>query len=634
MSVSPRSRRVAGLFTALAVGTVVGITPVNAADPDITAPVFLGATITHEVIDVVDGPVNVTLRVEAEDLDSGINPTSFTIDPDHEYGNGIDPVKAKVMTLVSGDHHRGIYEATFTFPELILNGNWTFNAVIRDNVGNANYDYNGSATFGVLQRTTTVHSSPDREAPLVTTNNSTTLVDVTDGPVEIKLTAEAHDSGIGFPAAETIMFTSGFLGGSRYLNNVSTNPNIAHFEETVTIPQYTVEYDPRGTYKSHFGSVRDANGNASPSYVSAGTVTVATRPLRAKRPDLVVEGLNVRASWAAQTDPLGILEYEVELKSSELMKTIKTTALEVVSTGLSAGTYTACVRARNQLGWGEWTTPSAPVTYTLAPMASSTPTISGTVKVGETLTANPGAWTPETTLSYRWMADGVAVSGGSGSTLVLSPLHAGKAITVRVAGSKPGYVTASKTSGATAAVAKGTLVGAVPTITGTARVGATLTASAGSWSPAPVALTYQWYRSGVAITGATASTYMLVTDDLGKTITVKTTARKTGYNVSSKTSRPTAAVTTNLLTAARPVIVGSPKADQTLTVNTGTWSPTGVTFTYQWYRNGSAISGATASFYKAVSADIGSGLTVRVTGRKSGYLAKGSTSIATSPVTR
>ena len=45
-----------------------------------------------------------------------------------------------------------------------------------------------------------------------------------------------------------------------------------------------------------------------------------------------------------------------------------------------------------------------------------------------------------------------------------------------------------------------------PTITGTARVGETLTASAGAWSPVGVAFQYRWLRNGRAISGARSTT--------------------------------------------------------------------------------------------------------------------------------
>ena len=82
----------------------------------------------------------------------------------------------------------------------------------------------------------------------------------------------------------------------------------------------------------------------------------------------------------------------------------------------------------------------------------------------------------------------------------------------------------------------------VPKITGTTIVGSTLTATAGTWSPTPVTLKYQWYRSGTAITGATTSTYKLTGTDAAKSITIKVTGSKTGYTPIAKTSAPTTTV--------------------------------------------------------------------------------------------
>lgn len=76
----------------------------------------------------------------------------------------------------------------------------------------------------------------------------------------------------------------------------------------------------------------------------------------------------------------------------------------------------------------------------------------------------------------------------------------------------------------------------VPKISGTATVGKTLTAKAGTWAPAKVTLKYQWLRSGKAISKATKSTYKLVASDKRKKVTVKVTGSKSGYTSVAKTS--------------------------------------------------------------------------------------------------
>jgi beta-glucosidase-like glycosyl hydrolase len=80
-----------------------------------------------------------------------------------------------------------------------------------------------------------------------------------------------------------------------------------------------------------------------------------------------------------------------------------------------------------------------------------------------------------------------------------------------------------------------------PKIVGTRKVGRTLKAKVGTWSPAPV-LSYQWYRGSKAIAKATSATYTLKAADRGKRITVKVKATQTGYATIVKASAKTAKI--------------------------------------------------------------------------------------------
>jgi hypothetical protein len=82
---------------------------------------------------------------------------------------------------------------------------------------------------------------------------------------------------------------------------------------------------------------------------------------------------------------------------------------------------------------------------------------------------------------------------------------------------------------------------ALPTITGTAQVGATLTATFGTWTGARVVLTGVWLRGTVPILRASALTYSPVPADVGQVLRF----RVTGTNIAgavSVDSAPTAAV--------------------------------------------------------------------------------------------
>lgn len=252
-------------------------------------------------------------------------------------------------------------------------------------------------------------------------------------------------------------------------------------------------------------------------------------------------------------------------------------------------------------------------------LTAPTPKITGTAKVGYTLTAVPGTWGPApVTLKYQWKANGIAITGATASTYKPAAAVVGKTISVTVTGSKAGYNTAAKTSALTARVAVGTLTATVPRITGTAKVGYTLTAVPGAWGPAPVTLKYQWKANGVAITGATASTYKPAAAVIGKTISVTVTGSKAGYTTAARTSALTARVAVGTLTAPVPVISGAVRVGSVLTA-TGAWGPAPVTLKYQWKANGVAITGATAGTYTPSAAMLGKTLTVTVTGSKAGF---------------
>ncbi|MEV6783389.1 FG-GAP-like repeat-containing protein [Streptomyces sp. NPDC051098] len=70
---------------------------------------------------------------------------------------------------------------------------------------------------------------------------------------------------------------------------------------------------------------------------------------------------------------------------------------------------------------------------------------------------------------------------------------------------------------------------AAPTVTGATQVGSKVTATAGTWAPAAASYAYQWKADGQAISGATASTYLVPASLRNKKLTVAVTAGKEGW---------------------------------------------------------------------------------------------------------
>lgn len=74
------------------------------------------------------------------------------------------------------------------------------------------------------------------------------------------------------------------------------------------------------------------------------------------------------------------------------------------------------------------------------------------------------------------------------------------------------------------------------------------------------------------------------------------------------------------------------KIGKKLTIKVGTWKPKPSSYAYQWYRDGTKIKGATKSSYTVAKADKGKRITVKVTGKKSGYTSVTKASKATKRV--
>ncbi|MFE5710542.1 hypothetical protein ACFQ7J_06910 [Streptomyces sp. NPDC056501] len=161
---------------------------------------------------------------------------------------------------------------------------------------------------------------------------------------------------------------------------------------------------------------------------------------------------------------------------------------------------------------------------------------------------------------------------------------------------------------------------AAPAVTGTAVVGGKVTAKTGSWSPTPTSYTYQWRADGVAIAGATASTYTLPSTLYGKKLTVSVAARKAGHPTVTATSGAQTVKGVAPKATKAPYTTGTVKVGRTLTLNRGTWTPAPTSYAYQWYANGRAISGATKAWFTLTKTQRGTKITVRVTAYRTGHL--------------
>ncbi|MEV7648803.1 S8 family serine peptidase [Arthrobacter sp. NPDC089319] len=269
----------------------------------------------------------------------------------------------------------------------------------------------------------------------------------------------------------------------------------------------------------------------------------------------------------------------------------------------------------------------AAVGSVLPKLMSETPIIVGTGAIGSVLYVTPGTWSPQPVLiSYQWFRDGSAIPGAIGASYRLSSHDLGSKVSVRVTGSKSGYMTSVRQS---AGIMAGVLTTAAPKITGNAKVGNSLKATAGPWTLGTT-LKYQWLRNGSPIYRATGINYALTATDVGKSIKLRISGAKSGYATAARESAAVS-VAAGTLATSTPKITGAAKVGKKLTAKAGTWT-SGTHLKYRWYRSGKAIKGATSQTYTLVSADRYDRITVKVTGTKAGYAAAAKTSAKTSKV--
>ena len=286
------------------------------------------------------------------------------------------------------------------------------------------------------------------------------------------------------------------------------------------------------------------------------------------------------------------------------------------------------------------TTPSLRmrVNGTAGAPATGVPGITGTVGAGETLTATTDLIEDEdgltsATFTYQWLVDGAEINGATDSTYIVIAADEGKPIEVRVAftddaGNPESLISNPFLSAPpliirdVPVIASNTPATGAPTITGTVRVGETLTANTTDISDSDglnkATFTYQWLADDADITDATGSTYTLVAADEGKTVKVRITFTDDAGNDESLTSAPTATVTaSNTPATGEPTITGTAQVGETLTANTtGIADSDGLinaTFTYQWLADDTDITDATGSTYTLAVADEEKTVKVRVT---------------------
>ena len=321
-------------------------------------------------------------------------------------------------------------------------------------------------------------------------------------------------------------------------------------------------------------------------------------------------------------------------------------------TAISTGTVYVVIRSADG-GTGTYT---LTVSVSNNP-ATGAPTISGTAQVGQTLTAatsgimdSDGLATPGYT--YQWIrVDGgteADISGATSSTYTLVVADQGKTIKVKVSFTDDASNAETLTSAATSAVAAAA-ANTAPDAPGAPRVAVSATDVR--------AITVEWdepANNGAAITDYDVQ-YQRDDETVwhnashtgtGRTVTISNLLLGYGYRVqvratnsagtSAWSASGSGATESNTAATGKPTISGTLLVGETLTVDTSGISDadglSGVSYAYQWRRDGADITGANSMTYTLAVADAGAAISVEVSFTDGGSFDEVLTSDATTTV--
>lgn len=295
------------------------------------------------------------------------------------------------------------------------------------------------------------------------------------------------------------------------------------------------------------------------------------------------------------------------------------------------------VTATNGAGSTSQASPLTGVVGTNPPVSIVPPTVAGTARDGDVLTAVDGAWIGpivfETT--YEWWrcdtlgANCTIISGATSRNVILGAADLGLSLRARVVRTSAGGTTGAFSAPTLPVVAAAPVNLSAPKITGAAAVGKTLTADRGGWTGTPALdFGYQWQRCAADgsscddVEDSVGPTYRATAQDDGASMRVVVTALNAVGSASATSAStpevqtdPPATLSPPRIEASGPVAVGV-----TLTAQPGTWGGAlPISFEYQWARCDAvltgciAVSGATGSTYLLAKADVGRRIVVTVT---------------------
>lgn len=324
---------------------------------------------------------------------------------------------------------------------------------------------------------------------------------------------------------------------------VATTPSPAVSTPTVSEPPRTTTVRRRS---SGGGGGGGGGGSSTPTpdttapVITNGTPT-GTQPVNTTGATLGVSTDETAACRYATTSAVAFLSMTAFTTSSS---TSHSSSISGLTNGSSHTYYVKCQDDLGNTNSSDYSFSFSVAADTSAPTVSVTAPTQGSTVSGSAVALTASASDDVGIAGVTFRVDGAVV----GSEDTSSPFTVNWDSTATTSGSHTVYAVARDTTNnyATSSTITFTVGAApantvLPAITGTATENETLTSSQGTWNNTPTAYAYQWAANGTNISGATSSTYLLTSSEVGKTITSRVTASN-AFGTTSTTSTATATV--------------------------------------------------------------------------------------------
>ena len=243
----------------------------------------------------------------------------------------------------------------------------------------------------------------------------------------------------------------------------------------------------------------------------------------------------------------------------------------------------------------------------------------GQLRVGTWIKVPRAQFGKQYKVTYGWARDFEFIDGATSAKYLLTVDDFGHDLRAVVRLNKAGSPEILL-AGSAIEVSAGLITKApTPSIKGKAAVGNTLTANTKAWIDG-AELTYQWYRDGDAVDGATSETFDLTAEDFEASISVGITGTLEAYEPLEKVSVGVAVAAGVLKYSDKPSISGEFVTGGTVTVNAGSWID-GAEVAIVWSRNGEEFASTTAdeNTYVLTAEDYRTRLSVDILVTAAGY---------------